>query len=186
MGEAMMIEATLKARGIHAIIPGLSSGTTAYYSGFVSQVLVNEDQAEEARAIVVELRSSQPAPNDEEEDEPESDRWRDRVGDLSGRPLFDEPRSTTDVRRWRFVTALVSLMITFGLGHVVNRAWMRGITLAGVEALGFYYLAHGQKSAATFLICSAILYDVVGGFLLAGNGRPTSPKAQLPRATLRK
>lgn len=181
MGEAMMIEATLKARGIHAIIPGLSSGTTAYYSGFTSQILVNEDQAEEARAIVVELRESQQASSDTDD----SAEAEEAEGSARHEPP-DLPRSSTDVRRWRFVTMLVSLTVTFGLGHLVNRAWLRGMMLAGVEALGFYYRSYGQSKAASALIIGAIAYDVIGGFLIARGGRPTSPKAQLPRATLRK
>ena len=182
MGEAMMIEATLKARGIHAIIPGLSSGTTAYYSGFTSKILVNEDQAEEARAIVVELRESQQASSDA--DGSADDEAEEEAG--PARHAADVRRSSTDVRRWRFVTMLVSLTITFGLGHLVNRAWLRGMMIAGVEALGFYYRSYGQSKVASTLIISAIAYDVIGGFLIARGGRPTSPKAQLPRATLRK
>ncbi len=182
MGEAMMIEATLKARGIHAIIPGLSSGTTAYYSGFTSQILVNEDQAEEARAIVVELRENQQASSDA--DGSADDEAEEEAGPARHAP--DVRRSSTDVRRWRFVTMLVSLTITFGLGHLVNRAWLRGMMIAGVEALGFYYWSYGQSKVASALIISAIAYDVIGGFLIARGGRPTSPKAQLPRATLRK
>lgn len=182
MGEAMMIEATLKARGIHAIIPGLSSGTTAYYSGFTSQILVNEDQAEEARAIVIELRESQQASS---EDDDSADDEIEEASPAHHAPP-DPARSSTDVRRWRFVTMLVSLAITFGMGHLVNRAWLRGMMIAGVEALGFYYLSYGQSKMASALIIGAIAYDVIGGFLIARGGRPTSPKAQLPRATLRK
>jgi hypothetical protein len=191
MAEALMIQAVLKARGIEAFIPGLGSGALAYTSGFTSEILVDAELAEEAASLIAELRTEQASSGDEEgegdgEGDGEGEGGADGEDSVSTRVArAKDEELATPSRRWRAATIIVSLSLTFGMGHLLNRAWGRGMMLAGLEVLGIRYLVMAQEPhVGAGLILTAVVLDVIGGFMLARRGRPGTPRIAMPEARL--
>jgi Putative prokaryotic signal transducing protein len=181
--EAMMIRAVLSARGIDAIIPGANSASLATAAvGFSSRVLVDSEVAEEAAALIAELRSAAVVETegaaDGEEHEDDGDSGEHREAWAPGGEL------ATSVRRRRLIASLcVSLVITFGAGHFLNRSWGRGLVLAGLEVLGFLYLFDGQRFGVLFIV-SAMALDAIGSCILTGKQHPVTRRLPLPSAKL--
>jgi hypothetical protein len=171
--ESALIRAVLSAHGIEAIIPGdavphMGLGGVA----FQTVVFVREDQAEEATALIAEMREGGEVEADDP-DEPEDD---------------EQSLATTDVavvvnRRARTVlTLMLALMLTFGTGHMSTGAWKRGIALAAVEAVGIQHLAAGHRWGIA-LVLGAVLADLVGSLVrVQKRGAPSN----LPTARVRR
>lgn len=193
-------------------------------------ISVAEDDAEDAVALLRDLRerSAGGAPGDEDEDEDEyeaddgaidtdegvatADATAD-AADAAGvttntaadantaaaagssiarpagtrQPRPASPSSPGESLRWRLErrrrTAAVLLLgafLGFGTAHMFTRAWLRGITLAGLEILGLRELASGNPLGG-IMVASAILYDLFGAMWRVR----TQPRATLPVARLR-
>jgi hypothetical protein len=183
--EAMMIQSVLSAHGVDAIIPGAGAASfTAAATAFSSRVLVDEQDVEEAVALIAELRrepgEGEPgAGKAEDEDE-------DGEQDTDERAL-DAAFAATEVRtlRRRMITAslCLSLIITLGTGHLLQRAWVRAMLLAGLEVIGLRYLFAGHRFGAVLFV-TAIVLDAIGSAMLAAGRFPLSQRLPLPAARL--
>lgn len=177
MAEAMMIRSLLGARGIEAIIPGMGAGSPALAatSGFSSHVLVLREHAEEAAALLVELREGQG------EDLLAEGEERDPEG---GAPLPEEPAALVApdslelaARRRRVAATIgIGLFLPFGAGHLLNGAPLRALGLALVQLLALRSLATGHPLAG-LVIGAVLLTDLIGGSMLAWR-RPALPVAR--------
>jgi Putative prokaryotic signal transducing protein len=174
--EAMMIQAVLSAHGIASVIPGASAASvTAAAVGFSSRVLVDAEVADEASALISELRGS-----GTEGQTPDLD-------DVADEGPSDEPEvGLALTRRHRVgVTVCLSLMLTFGAGHLFHRAVGRGMVIAGLEAMGIRYLMAGHR-LGSMLVVGAVLLDLLGSVVLAGRDvvrRRSLPPARLLRSS---
>ena len=202
--EATMIRSLLGARGIEAIIPGLGSGsfTLAYTSAFTSQVLVSREHAEEASALILQLREGQ------SEDELQVDAREEALEAAQQAAAAEEPpaealaapqedtaeeREAQDEvalaamgarRRQIAVTLVAATLVPFGLGHAVNRAFGRALMLAGLQVLGLWYVMAGHR-VGLVLSFLALLADLFGGAMLArGHGAPLAAGAARPPQSL--
>ena len=183
--EAMMIKAVLAARGINAIIPGASSASmTTAATGFSSRVLVDEEEAEEATALIEELRNSEGLEDEEEgEDEKGAAGEGGEPGD-GGAALWIDGEMASTVRRKKLIASVAcSLIATFGAAHFLNRAWGRGLALAGLEILGFQYLVAGHTFGG-LMVVTAIVLDLVGGVLLTRRRYRLARQPNLPGARI--
>ncbi len=182
--EAMMIKAVLSARGIEAIIPGAaSSSMTSAAVGFSSRVLVDSEVAEEAAALIAELRS---APLEEEAGEGEGgdDGDEDDKDDERREEWAPGGELATSVRRRQLIATLcLSVAVTFGTGHLLNRAWGRALVLAGAEVLGLLYLVEGQRLGLVFVL-GAMALDLLGSVILVNRRYPAKRQLPLPSAKL--
>lgn len=112
--EARVIEAGLKAQGIHVTVPEAQFGQTDFLmqtalGGF--GILVPEDQAQEAAAFIREYRDQRPAPEiDDPDDEDDGASWEE------GR----RKRRNTVVR-WLVVTAFFGPFVLAVLALFVGR-----------------------------------------------------------------
>lgn len=187
MAEAMMIRSLLGARGIEAIIPGLGLGALAATTGFSSQVLVPREHAEEAAALLVELREGQSESALAEAQEGEPSLAETQEGDSS---LAEEDQATEAssalttadpleqaARRRRVAATLgIGLFLPFGTGHLLNGAPLRALGLALVQMLALRSLATGNPLAG-LVIGAVLLTDLIGGSMLAWRG-PSLPVAR--------
>lgn len=193
IAEAMMIRSFLEARGIIAIIPGMGAvSALAYTSGFASQVLVDRDHAEDAVALIRQLREGASAEDEvalaegEARGDGATEGEDDGEGEGEGEDEDEDPAVVYDVeqrvarRRRIAITACAATMVTLGMGHMVNRAYLRGVFFAGLEVLGLYLVALGV-AAGKFVLIGAIATDLAGGLALATSGAPRV-RAALPVA----
>lgn len=188
--EAMMIQAMLSARGIHAIIPGASAASlTAAATAFSSRVLVDEADAEEASALIAELRdeAASAAPGEGEgegEGGDEDDQSEARQEERALEANLDAQAVRTLRKRMIIASLCLSLMITMGAGHLLQRAWGRAFALIGLEVVGLRYLfaSHHRTGAALFVI--AIVLDAIGSATLAARRFSVAARPALPSAKL--
>lgn len=194
--EAMMIQAMLSARGIHAIIPGASAASlTAAATAFSSRVLVDEADAEEASALIAELRAeaASAAPGEGEDGSENGD--GDGDGDEDDRPEareearaleknFDAQAARTRRRRMIIASVCISLMFPIGAGHLLQRAWGRAIALIGLDVLGLRYLFAGHHRTGAALLVTAIVLDAFGSAILAARRFSVADRPALPAAKL--
>lgn len=181
MAEAMMIRSLLGARGIEAIIPGMGAGAPALAatSGFSSHVLVLREHAEEAAALLVELREGQDDSSLAEAQEGESPLAGEDGGELAPDEAADEASSaltTSDpleqaARRRRVAATIgIGLFLPFGAGHLLNGAPLRALGLALVQMLALRSLVAGNPLAG-LVVGAVLLTDLIGGSMLAWQRR---------------
>lgn len=89
-------------------------------------------------------------------------------------------RIRVDRRRRTAVAMLLACCVTFGTAHMFTRAWMRGLLLAGFEALGLRYVVLGDPIGGV-IVASAVAFDLFGAVWRVR----TAPSTQLPVARLR-
>lgn len=179
--EAMMIRAVLKARGIEAVIPGADSATmTTGTVGFSSRVLVDEEVAQEAAELIAELRSTSVANEGENEGEEGKD---DPEGGESEGSSADDVVLAGESRRRSLGSLWLSMSVTFGTGHLLQRAYGRALLLAGLEVLGIRYVVAGQR-LGWLMIVGAITLDAIGGMVVAHRRHAGVRRSPLPNAKL--
>ena len=175
-----MIQSVLSAHGIGAVIPGAGAASfTAAATAFSSRVLVDEQDVEEAMALIAELRH-QPAEGeagageDEGEQDPE---------ELAINAAFAADEARTLRRRMITASLCLSLILTLGTGHLLQRAWGRAMFLAGLEVIGLRYLYAGHRFGAVMFV-AAIVLDAIGSASLAARRFPLTQRLPLPAAKL--
>lgn len=184
--EAAVIRSVLTGHDIvvhisgehHAAMVGMGAAAIAL------DVWVDRDDAEDAAALIAELREGGAAAL--ADDEIPADDTAERADEVS--PDGALVRSPVDTlarvgRNKRMVgAALLGLMLQHGTAHLSARAWKRGIALAAVQIVGWRHLAAGNVVVATALIAGAVVTDVVGA--LWEIARSTAVAAELPPARL--
>jgi hypothetical protein len=147
------------------MIPAGASSAGVMAVGFVTHVFVRADDAEQAAALIAQMRATPGIEDDEEEDDD------DRRADLS---------LTIDRRKKVGGVVLIGVMIQFGTGHMSTGAWGRGFALALLEIAGIIVLSEGNRVGIAMVV-AAVVCDVVGGVMRARRlGAPsTLPVAQL-------
>src|SRR6185436_2096963 len=146
--------------------------------------LVDEADAEEAAALLHDLRTREVAGEDEPDEEDDQDDLTDperliddELAAASSAALSIEAR--VDRRRRTGIALLLACCVTFGTGHMFSRAWLRGVMLAGLEVFAFTRLGVAPLQGA-LLCAAAVVTDAVGSVMrVRRGGRPTVPRAQL-------
>jgi hypothetical protein len=172
-GEATLIRTVLSAHGIAAIIPEGASSAGVMAVGFRTHVFVDADDAEEATALIAEMRAAPSADEpDEADDEPDE------------RAPAGQPELNVAIDRRKRVGALVLVAVglQFGTAHLFSGAWKRGLALAALEIYGIRTLWHGHRWGAAVVV-AAVLMDLVGSIVRAY--QRASPSSRLPVARLK-
>lgn len=168
--DAALVRSVFEAHDIHVAIgaehhASLLGGLGGAFLQL--DISVDEADAEEAVALLAEIRSGEaagePEPVDEEE-EAEVDRMIDR-------------------RRKTGVALLLGCCVTFGTAHMYSGAWLRGIALAGAEVAGLRYVAGlTHRPIGGLLVVGAVVVDLVGAlWRIRATNRPTLPTARVRR-----
>jgi hypothetical protein len=185
--DAAFIRSMFAARGIdivigaehHASLLGPIGG------GFLSlDIWVASDDAEEAVALLRDLREAGPGDGDAETagdagpEEAVPGVPDDALGEDDD--FGHELKARTDRRRRTGLAILLGCCITFGTAHLVTRAWLRGLALAVTEIVGIRYLALGDRRGS-LLVIGAVLADVIGA-LWRLRAPPALPAARVRRS----
>ncbi len=192
--DAALVRSVFSAHGVpvaigaeeHANMLGGLGG------GFLRlDISVDEADAEEAVALLADMREGEheAAPDAHEVDDADGtdESWkREPVEDApadDGEPdpaAPDPVAARIDRRRRTMVALLLGCCVSFGTAHMFTRAWLRGMVLAGVEALGFSYVSAKPPLAAA-LVIGAIVLDVAGSLTRIWSGGPGLPVARVRR-----
>jgi hypothetical protein len=173
--EAHGIPIVINAEQHASVLGGLGGSFLPLY------IYVDDEHAEEAAALLADLRDRK-APDPElaaEEDDADDEAGNDASGDAS-----DDASVDVAPRRRRAGIALVfGCCVTFGTAHMSTGAWFRGMGLAGVEGLGISHLFGGNADLGGALFVGAIVTDVVGAIWRT---RIRTVKSRLPVARVRR
>ena len=202
--DAALVRSMFSAHGIDVVVgaenhAGMLAGLGG---GFLSlDIWVAEDDAEEATALLRDVRDPAAGWHDDLDedgaDDPEehgelapdgdetsfSTSQADASAALAAAASPDDGRDAfhlrIDRRRRTGIALLLGCCITFGTAHMFTRAWLRGLALAGLELLGILKLAAGER-IGTLAIVAAVATDIVGAvWRVWTRGRPELPEARL-------
>ena len=184
--EAAFVRSVFDAHDLPVVINGeMHAQTMGGLGGFVRlDILVDSEDAEEAIALLNDIRAGAHAvsegeelPGDAGEDEAErarSDERADADGVWNAKPesaAVEAPppaRSYTpttgfDTRRRRTgAVLLLSVLAGFGTAHMSTGAWIRGGLIAVVNIVGIAYASSGQVHLGGWLVFGARFVDMVG------------------------
>jgi hypothetical protein len=173
--DAALVRAMFDAHGIPVVVGAEHHASMLGGLGgaaFSLDILVDEADAEEASALLRDLReheASAPEPDEPDEDEEE---------ELDPDPVPIEVR--VDRRRRTGIALLLACCITFGTGHMFARAWLRGLLLAGLEIFSIRLLIESPLQGA-LLFAATILTDAIGAIVRVRRLPRPIPPARIAR-----
>jgi hypothetical protein len=187
--DAALIRSVFAARGVAVVIGAEHHASLLGPIGgsFLSlDIWVASDEAEEAAALLRDLREGGPA-EDEADCTPDAD---DAGAEAASPEAPDEPDEDdggldherevrVEQRRRAGLAILLGCFVTFGTAHMVTGAWARGLGLAALEVIGIRYLVLGDKFG-TAIILAAVIADLTGA-LWRLRGPRTLPTARIHR-----
>lgn len=164
-----MVRAILDAHDIDVVIAGEHNASmlVGLAGSYVSlDVYVDSEDGERAAELIRSLREGEGV------DEPPDDE------DQAEGP---DPHVAIETRKRTGAAVLLALCVTFGTAHLYTRAWMRGITLAAIELVGFRQVMDNPPLGAA-MIGGAIGFDLVGALVRVRRGRrPARPHVPVAR-----
>jgi Putative prokaryotic signal transducing protein len=178
--DAAFVRSMFAARGIAVVIAAEHHASLlgAIGSGFLSlDIWVAAEDAEDAAALLRDLRESDAG---------------DAAADAAGAPDGDpadacddgddfDVQAYTERRRRTGLAILLACFVTFGTGHMVTGAWLRGVLLAAIETLGIRLLVHGNRIGSA-LIVATVAADLIGAlWRLRAASPPPLPVARIRR-----
>ena len=202
LAEAALLRSVFVAHGIGGAIGdehhvGVFTVLGGLGGGFASlDIWVDEDEHEEALALLRSLRSNEADPGDRDEPPSEAanpdDEPRDDDASAHGHDeIPGELRLRIHRRRQTAVALLLGACVTFGTAHAFTRAWARAALLMIVEAIGIGYVLLGNALGIVAVI-GTVVADVTGalwrihaGGTGAGEIDAEPPRSPLPVARLR-
>lgn len=187
--EATMIRAVLTAHEIPVHVSGDGSAVGIGNSGASPTVRVPRELADDARALIEEMRSGGEAAL--ADDEIPEDDTAERADELTPdgalvRDTDAAPEGSDTVGRLkphnRVALALATgIIVGHGTAHMSVRAWKRGFVLLAVQVLGWWTLFTRDARQGALIVVATVLCDIVGALVLIGQ-----TPAPLPVAKARK
>jgi hypothetical protein len=190
--DAALIRSVFAARGIGVVIGAEHHASLLGPIGgsFLSlDIWVASDDAEEAAALLRDLREGGHADDEAEGETAETEGETDgETGAEAAAPdgpdeddgeLEHEWKVRTEQRRRAGLAILLGCFVTFGTAHMVSGAWARGLVLAAIEVAGIRYLALGDRFG-TAIILAAVIADLTGA-LWRLRAQRTLPTARIHR-----
>lgn len=184
-GEAALVRAALAAHGIDVFIAGehraLVAGLALEVIGL--DVWVDRDDAEQATALIRELREGGAAALADDEIPADDTAPRQDEVEPGGAVVQTGGDTLARMRRTkRSIAAItVGLFIQHGTAHLSTRAWKRGLTLAAVQLVGWRHLFAGNHVTGTAMVVAAVAADVIGALVeIARTSRPAASAALPP------
>ena len=184
--DAAFIRSMFSARGIDVVIAAEHHASLlgAIGSSFLSlDIWVAAADAEEAAALLRDLRESDAGAATDAGDPDAADHDAADASDDPDDPDDDTGylQARTAQRQRTGLAILLACFITFGTGHMVTGAWLRGIALAAVETAGIRLLLRGDRAGA-LIIVAAVAADLIGAlWRLRAKHRVSLPIARLRR-----
>lgn len=180
--EAALVRAVLTAHDVpvhingehHAAMVGLGAAIVRL------DVLVAREHAEEAAALIAELREGgEAALADGEIPADDASERADEVAPGGALVQTGEDTLTRLGRHRRIAGALlVGLTLMHGAAHMSTRAWKRGLGLAALQVTGWRHLFAGHATLGGTLVLGAIGLDLVGAIVEIVRRRAPVPPAR--------
>lgn len=167
--EVALVRALLSAHEIDFHISGdnhaamMGAGPSA-----VRQVVwVPTEQAEQARALIDEMREGGEAALADDEIPEDDVAERDDSFVASGALVTTGEDTLGRLgKRTRVILAImIGATLGHGLAHMSTRAWKRGIVLAGAQVGGWWTMASGNLKLGAVLVLATMGMDVVGAIM---------------------
>jgi putative signal transducing protein len=175
--DAAFVRSMFAARGIDVVIAAEHHASLlgAIGSSFLSlDIWVAAAEAEDASALLRDLRESHA----------DADQATDAQSDADATGIDDDAayvQARTEQRQRTGLAILLACFLTFGTGHMVAGAWLRGIVLAAIETVGIRVLIRGDRAGA-LIIVAAVAADLIGALWRLH----AMYRVSLPTATLRR
>ena len=183
--EVALVRAAFDAHGIHVAInaehhAGVLGGLGGVFVPL--HIMVDDADAEEAAALLADLREHDRAAqaDDLPEDEPAEADDDDDDGDDRDSGRASDVGQRIDRRRRTGIVLLLGLCVTFGTAHMSTGAWFRGILLAGVELFAFKLMI-AEVPRAWLVLVGGIALDVFGALWRVHYQRTQLPTARIHR-----
>jgi hypothetical protein len=176
--EAAFVRSVFDAHELPVTINGeMHASTMGGLGGFIRlDILVDSEDAEDAIALLHDIRSGDHAVSEGDElpDDPDGDERADangvwdakhETGAAEATRAAPAPTPTTgfDTRRRRTgAVLLLSVMPGFGAAHMSTGAWGRGVVLAALNVAGIVYAVKGQAGLGGSLLFGARFGDLFG------------------------
>ena len=202
--EAVFVRSVFDAHELPVVINGeMHASTMGGLGGFVRlDILVDQEDAEEAIALLRDIREGDHAVSEGDElpDDPDGDERADgdgvwdakhKIGVPEASPTAtatassNAPTPTTgfDTRRRRTgIVLLLSVMPGFGTAHMSTGAWGRGAVLAILNVVGIAYAVTGHITQGGWILFGTRFADLFGALWRVwsrpggdSNGAPKQP-----------
>ena len=179
--EAAFVRSVFDAHELPVVINGeMHASAMGGLGGFVRlDIQVDHDDAEDAVALLRDIRAGAHAVSDEPAEDPPaaesgehtSDERADADGVWEAERQLQAPPATRaytpttgfDTRRRRTgIVLLLSVIPGFGAAHMSTGAWGRGIALGALDVIGFGYAVSGQFAIGGWLLFGARFADMFG------------------------
>ena len=179
--EAAFVRSVFDAHELPVVINGeMHASAMGGLGGFIQlDIFVDEDDAEDAVALLRDIRAGEHAVSEDElpdgeqttsEGDERADAdgmWNAKQGtepsEISPTEAAATPTTAFDTRRRRTgIVLLLSVIVGFGTAHMATGAWMRGATLALLHVVGIAYAVNGQPILGGWLLFGARFGDMVG------------------------
>ena len=179
--DAAFVRSMFAARGIAVVIAAEHHASLlgAIGSGFLSlDIWVAAEDAEDAAALLRDQRESDESDAGAAATDGASD--SDPADACDTDDDFDI-QAYTERRRRTGLAILLACFVTFGTGHMVTGAWLRGVVLAAIETIGIRLLVHGNRIGSA-LIVATVAADLIGAlWRLRAASPPPLPVARIRR-----
>jgi hypothetical protein len=190
--EAAFVRSVFDAHELPVVINGeMHASAMGGLGGFVSlDILVDADDAEEAAALLRDIREGDHAVSEADElpDDPDGDERADAQGVWDAKrvaapaAVAAAPTATAtsgfDTRRRRTgIVLLFSVLVGFGTAHMATGAWGRGIAIAIVNVVGIGYAVSGDVTVGGWLLFGARFGDMLGALWRIWSQPPPGPGA---------
>lgn len=196
--EAAFVRSVFDAHEVPVVINGeMHASAMGGLGGFIQlEIFVDSEDAEEASALLRDIRAgehalsedelpeAEPATDDTAAADPDRDERADAEGVwvARGAPRAADPPAAAaapttsfDNRRRRVgIVLLVSMIAGFGTAHMATGAWKRGAVLAGVTVAGIALAVQGDRLGG-WLLFAARFVDLLGAAWRAWS--PRRPRA---------
>ena len=190
--EAAFVRSVFDAHGLEVVINGEQHGyAMGGLGGFVRlDILVDADHAEEAVALLDDIRAGAQAVGDDA-DVSGDDAIGSADADADADGVWHAPAvpdaapaaalaaaddaahaEVFDLRRRRTgIVLLFSVLVGFGAGHAAVGAWGRGIAIFLLNVFGFWGMATGHPWGG-WILFGARFVDMFGAMLRVWNQKP--------------
>jgi len=179
--EAAFVRSVFDAHDLPVVINGeMHASTMGGLAGFIRlDIFVDSDDAEDAVALLVDIRAGDHAVSENELPEgdhatSEGDERADADGVWNAKQHIEAsqvapagpaatPTSGFDTRRRRTgVVLLLSVLLGFGTAHMATGAWGRGAMIAALNVVGIAYAVNGDITLGGWLLFGARFADMFG------------------------
>jgi hypothetical protein len=175
--EAALVRAAFEAHGVPIVINAEQHASVLGGLGGALvplHIYVDDERAEEAAALLEDLRGADRAADEEPLPDGEAADEADEAG-------AEEVAVRAEQRRRAVAVLLLGCCLTFGTAHMSTGAWLRGLALAGLQVLAISYLVAGQRAEGFALLAACVAADVIGAMWRIRTAAPRLPRAHVRR-----